>query len=143
MPDLMTPETLTAQGWTRLDIDGFSRVSGGLWTRGRLPELELGFLSGPQHVNGHMSTVHGGMLLTLADVSLGYAVIQQLGAMNCVTAQLQTQFISAAKVGEFIVCRPQVLRQSSDLVFLRGLIAVGERTVASVDGIWKILKPRG
>jgi acyl-coenzyme A thioesterase PaaI-like protein len=143
MPEPMTPEALTAEGWTRLELDGFSRVAGGLWTRGRLPDLEIGFLSGPQHVNGHMRNVHGGMLLTLADVSLGYAVIQQLGAMNCVTAQLQTQFISAARVGEFIVCRPQVLRQSSDLVFLRGLVNAGERTVASVDGIWKILKPRG
>lgn len=139
----MTPETLTAEGWTRLNIDGFSRVSGGLFTRGKLPDLEVGFISAQQHVNGHMTTVHGGMLLTLADVSLGYAVIQQLGAMNCVTAQLQMQFISAAKVGEFIVCRPQILRQSSDLVFLRGITSVGERTVASVDGIWKILKPRG
>lgn len=138
----MTPETLTAEGWTLLNIDGFSRVSGGVWTRGKLPNLEVGFISGQQHVNGHMTTVHGGMLLTLADVSLGYAVIQQLGAMNCVTAQLQMQFISAAKVGELIVCRPQILRQSSDLVFLRGIISVGERTVASADGIWKILKPR-
>ena len=77
----MTPENLAAEGWTRLDIDGFSRVSGGLWTRGKLPELEVGFVSGQPHVNGHMSTVHGGMLLTLADVSLGYAVIQQLAGL--------------------------------------------------------------
>lgn len=138
----MTPEALRADDWTPLGVDGFSRVSGGIWTRGELSELRTGFIAADTHRNGHMGTVHGGMLLTFADVSLGYAVTQLLGGMNCVTAQLQTQFISAAQVGEFVECRPEILRRSAQLVFLRALIVVGERTVASADGIWKILKPK-
>jgi len=138
----MRPEALRAAGWTLLGIDGFSRVSGGLWTRGELPELRIGFIAADPHRNGHMGTVHGGMLLTFADVSLGYAVTRLLGGLNCVTAQLQTQFISAAEVGDFVECRPEVLRRSAQLVFLRALLVVGDRTVASVDGIWKILKPK-
>lgn len=138
----MTPETLRAEGWTLIGIDGFSRVSGGIWTRGELPELRTGFLAEDAHRNGHMGTVHGGMLLTFADVSLGYAVTQLLGGANCVTAQLQTQFISSAQVGEFVECHPEILRRSAQLVFLRALIVADGRTVASADGIWKILKPK-
>jgi acyl-coenzyme A thioesterase PaaI-like protein len=138
----VTPESLRAEGWIVLKADGFSGLAGTFWTRGSGAELGLGFLAEPQHRNGHMDSVHGGMLLTFADICLGYAVTQVLGGTHCVTAQLQMHFVSAARVGDFVSCRPEVVRHSAQLVFMRGLIRAGERTVASVDGIWKILEPR-
>jgi len=50
--------------------------------------------------------------------------------------------VSGAKVGEFIMCRPEVVRRSAQLVFMRGLIATADRTIASIEGIWKEFQPR-
>ena len=58
-----------------------------------------------------------------------------------VTAQMQVQFVAAAKVGELITCQPEVVRKTSSLVFVRGLIEAGGRTVASADGMFKLLDP--
>jgi len=138
----VTYDFLRAEGWVPLKADGFSGLVGSFWTRDKGADRSLGLIAGPQHCNGHMGTVHGGMLLTFADVCLGYAVAQVLGGAHCVTAQLQMHFVSAARAGDFISCRPEVIRHSAQLVFMRGLIMSGERTVASADGIWKVLESR-
>ncbi|MND00386.1 hypothetical protein D3C83_189790 [compost metagenome] len=59
-----------------------------------------------------------------------------------VTAQLQAQFVSSAQAGDFIVGRPEIVRCTRQLVFVRGLITVGEKTIASAEGIWKLLEPK-
>jgi acyl-coenzyme A thioesterase PaaI-like protein len=42
-------------------------------------------------------------------------------------------------MGGFLTCRPELIRRTSQIVFMRGLIKAGERTVASADGLWKLL----
>jgi uncharacterized protein (TIGR00369 family) len=136
----MNIESLTAAGWTKIETGGFTEGMGPFWVRGAGAGCELGLVAEPRHSNNHMGTVHGGALMTLADVALGYAVVGVLGGRHCVTAQLQLQFVSGARIGDFVVCRPELLRQTSQLVFMRGLICVGETVAASADGIWKVLK---
>lgn len=136
----MTPAELQAAGWAAREIEGFTGELGRIWTRGAGPDREVGFFVEEAHTNNHLRTCHGGALMTFADVALGFGVVDALGAVNCATAQLQTYFVSAAKVGEFVTCRPELVRRTAQLIFIRGLICVGERTVASADGIWKVLE---
>jgi uncharacterized protein (TIGR00369 family) len=138
----MDPVQLKSAGWTTIEVGGFSGQVGLLWVHGTGADSKVGFFAEARHTNNHIGTVHGGALMTFADIALGYAVVQALGASNCATAQLQTHFVAAAKSGDFISCKPEVIRRSSQLVFMRGLIAVGEKTIASVDGIWKVLEAR-
>ncbi len=138
----MDPAHLKSAGWTTIEVGGFSGQIGLLWVHGTVADTTVGFFAEVRHTNNHIGTVHGGALMTFADIALGYAVVQTLGASNCATAQLQTHFVAAANPGDFITCRPEVVRRSSQLVFMRGLIAVGEKTIASVDGIWKVLEAR-
>lgn len=138
----MTEDQLRAEGWRPLNRDGFSSLAGPFWIRWTPDDQRIGFTAEPQHVNGHMGTVHGGVIMTFADVSMGCAAVNVLGGANCVTAQIQVQMVAAGKVGDFITCVPEVVRKTSSLIFLRGLITVGERTIASVDGIWKVVEKR-
>jgi acyl-coenzyme A thioesterase PaaI-like protein len=138
----MDPATLQANGWTELNTSGFSEPFGPFWMRGTGEECEIGFTVGSRHTNTHMNTVHGGMLMTFADICLGYRVVLALGGRYCATAQLQLQFVSVAEIGEFVSCRPELIRRSSQLVFMRGLICADEKVVASADGIWKVLKQK-
>jgi len=138
----MTPAELQSAGWTAREFDGFTGLLGALWTRSKGAERVLGFFVEPRHTNTHLGTVHGGALMTFADTALGFGVVDALGAQNCATAQLQMHFVSAAKVGEFVTCRPEVIRRSAQLVFVRGLLSVGDKPVASADGIWKVLEQK-
>lgn len=136
------PDSLQAAGWKPFLADHFSGVVGPLWERPAGDIQELGFIAGPQHANGHMGTVHGGALMTFADVALGYRVVQALGAPTCATVQLQMHFVSAGRVGEFVTCTPEMVKRTSQLIFMRGLITADEKIVASADGVWKVLEPR-
>ncbi len=112
---------------------------GPYWWRGTGSEAAIGFVADERHAN-HIGTVHGGMLMTFADIALGFGVVQALGTPHCATAQLALQFVATAKFGEFVTCRPEVIRRTEQLVFVRGLICVGDKVVASADGIWKVLR---
>lgn len=137
----MDAETLKAEGWATLAAKGFTGTVGPMWTRRANDVREVGITIEARHGN-HIGNAHGGLLMTLADNALGFAVMEAVGPLAMATVQLQIQFITAARPGEFIVCRPEIIRHARTLVFLRGLLSVGARTVASVDGIWKLLEPK-
>lgn len=138
----MTPAALKSAGWTSREFEGFTGQLGALWTRGTGPERVVGFFVDEGHTNNHLGTCHGGTIMTFADVALGFGVADALGHVNCATAQLQTYFVSAARVGEFVTCAPEVVRCTTQMVFIRGLVCVGDKTVASADGIWKAFEPK-
>jgi len=133
---------LQASGWWKLQTESFSGNLGPLWVHDGPPTIRMGFSITSGQANDHVGTVHGAALMTLADTALGYAVTRTLGAPNCVTLQLQLHFISAGHVGEFVFCVPEVMRKTSQVVFMRGTMSIDDRIVATADGIWKVLTPR-
>jgi uncharacterized protein (TIGR00369 family) len=89
----------------------------------------------PRREHSNMrDAVHGGALLGFVDVALfaGARGLGVLGAGGAVTLDLATQFIGAARWGEPIEARVELLRETGRLLFLRGLIVQeGQPTVAS------------
>ena len=133
------PAQLEAEGWACLSGTHFNAAAGPYWVRTDAGVRQVGLLGQAQHGNGHVGTIHGAVLMALADIALGMGVVDTRGTRDCVTLQLQLQFAAAAPIGSFLVCRPELVRSTSQIVFMRGLIRTGERTVASADGIWKLL----
>lgn len=138
----MDQQTLQAAGWRQIKTGAFSGTLGGLWARGEGTEVTAAFVVGTGQANEHMGTVHGGALMTFADCALGLAIVTALGGAHCATTQLQMHFVSTAREGDLVTCRPEVIRRTSQLVFVRGLLVVGEKTIASADGIWKVFEPQ-
>ncbi len=130
-----------AAGWSRRPPVGFSGHTGPLWSRPEGDGMAFGILVGPEHLNGH-GIVHGGLLMTLLDNSMGITAWHATGQRPAVTMQLNTHFLSAAQPGEFLEARGEVVRLAQSVVFLRGTIRAGERQVAAADGIWKVLVGR-
>ena len=58
------------------------------------------------------------------------------------TVQLDVHFIDAVQVGEFVECRAKVVRRTRSLVFMAAELVVGERVVATANGVWKTLGKR-
>lgn len=138
----MDAKTLEQNGWSTVQMGGFTGQVGPFWTRERDGQWEVGLLVEPRHANNHLGTIHGGVVMTFADIALGVAAARALGSSNCVTTQLNTHFVATAKVGDLVTCKPELVRQTPQIYFVRGLIKSGEKTIAACDGIWKVIEPR-
>jgi uncharacterized protein (TIGR00369 family) len=137
----MTEEELLAQGWARLPTVRYTAAIGPTFARRDEGKVRVALLAQEHLGNDNLGIVHGGAIMTFADTALGVGVAHATGGSALfVTAQLSVQFVAAANVGDLITCEPEVVRKTSSMVFMRGLIVVGERSVASCDGIFKLLK---
>lgn len=139
--DFVDAQRLVRDGWTLLSGTHFNETAGPYWMRREGDVRVVGLLGEERHGNGYVGTIHGGVLMTFADLALGMGVVDAAGTRDCVTLQLQMQFTASAPIGSFLTCRPELVRRTSQIVFMRGLIMAGERTVASADGMWKLLDP--
>ena len=136
----MDEATLIAQGWKRLPGVRYTAAVGPTWSAMIDGRLTVG-LQAQEHLgNDNFGIVHGGALMTFADIALGCAVGHVNGHVgNFVTVQMQFHFTAAANVGGFVTCQPEVVRKTSQLVFVRGLFEARGRTIASADGMFKFL----
>ena len=92
----------------------------------------------PRHDHSNMrDNIHGGALLGFMDVALFAAsrAFGVLSASGAVTLDLSAQFIGGATIGEPLEARVELLRETSRMLFLRGLIVQENApTVASFTG---------
>jgi acyl-coenzyme A thioesterase PaaI-like protein len=90
--------------------------------------------------------VHGGVLMAFADHSLSFLAWEAAGRAQCTTIQLNTHFLDAIRLGEFIELHGEITRRTPGLVFVRGVIGARDhnrlREVGAVDGIWRVLRSR-
>lgn len=103
-------------------------------------EPGVGFFSEERHTNiAHF--VHGGMLMTLADMSLWDVARRKTGPFRAVTLTLNADFIAPGPIGAFIEATGEVLRAGKSVVFVRGLITARGVTLLSYSGTLKLLPP--
>lgn len=128
------------EGWRHTPhFDPFEAHIGPFFERFDGGRREMGFYVDERHTNV-AGFAHGGMLMTFADACLGFAIWDQTSQAMCVTVRQQTQFIGPARVGDFVVCRPDVQRLTRELVFVRGDFYAGETLVFSANAVWKMLR---
>ncbi|MDQ8033688.1 phenylacetic acid degradation protein [Bordetella genomosp. 1] len=140
----MTRATITAQalrdaGWTERAGQGFSAHVGPIWTRREDGHWAYGLLTGPQHAN-IAGLVHGGLIATLMDQGLSAIAWEHVSRQPCVTVQLDTQYLTAARPGQFLEARGRVSRATSSLVFVQGEITAGDDTIAAGMAILKRMR---
>lgn len=140
MNDAPAPFDPAAHGWKILDWheEGFPTLVGPFWTKKVGDRWSYGLIAEPRHGNAH-GIVHGGMLVTFLDQILGVTCWTAANKAPVVTIQLNTHFVSGAKAGEFIEASAEAVRATRSVVFVRGQLTVGDRIVATADGVWKRL----
>lgn len=123
--------------WTR----GFGRQIGPLYRRlapdGR---HSMGFWVQEHHTNG-LKNAHGGMLMSFADMAWGNLVSVEKSSF-WVTVRLTCDFLSAARLGEWIEGSGEVLNMDDDIFTVRGRIWSGERVLMTGVGLFKAVAPR-
>lgn len=83
-------------------------------------------------------TVHGGMLMSLADISMSRAARDGTDAQNSSTVSLSCDFVGPGKLGDVIEAHVRVTRRTRTIVFLSADILSGGRTLLVASGVWKI-----
>ncbi|MBM3596549.1 MAG: PaaI family thioesterase, partial [Alphaproteobacteria bacterium] len=125
----LTVEGLRAEGWRELRSSGFTTAIGQVLFRTDRGAMEACFIA-PDSIgndNAGGDVVHGGAMMTFADIVLGFAAAKASGNPCCVTVQMTYQFVGAARFGDFVNCRAEIVRVTNSLVFARGLVRAGDQ----------------
>lgn len=127
--------------------DGFVRVQrrspfldllGPLWIRHDGGQRIYGLRAAPHHANNR-GAVHGGVLMTMADLVLGYTTASATDPpLALTTAGLTVDFLGAATVGDWIEGRADILRSGRSLAFASCLLTVGVRRVVRASATFAV-----
>jgi len=89
-----------------------------------------------KHSNAR-GTAHGGLLLTLADIALGYtAAFSEEPPLSLTTASLSTDFAGQAKIGDWVEAHVDIQKIGSRLVFANAYLVVGAERIARASAVF-------
>jgi len=125
-------------GWQLYDDPALPRVMESHWIRHEEGAVAFGFQTGPGQQNGR-GAVHGGILATYMDHTIGRTARTAADEAPVATIQLDLHYLAPAKPGQFIEARGTVVRRTRSVIFLRGTLIAEGKEVLSASGIWKIL----
>lgn len=132
-PDVESP---VPPGWRKRGLAGFAGLIGPLWVRKEDEGWAYGLLATADHLNP-AGVVHGGLLTALLDHGISAIAWEALGRRACVTVQLDTHFLAAAREGQFLEVRGRVARATSSLVFMQGELSTDGQVVATAVAVLK------
>jgi acyl-coenzyme A thioesterase 13 len=92
-----------------------------------------------KHTNAS-GTIHGGLVATLADVSLGYfTAMSQTPPLRMMTTNLSIDFVGTAKVGEWVESHVSIVKVGNRLAFANALITANEAPIASTTAVFLVI----
>lgn len=89
-----------------------------------------------KHTNAR-GTAHGGLLLTLADVALGYtAAFSADPPLSLTTANISADLAGHARVGDWVEAHVDIQKIGRRLVFANAYLLVGSERVARASAVF-------
>ena len=92
-----------------------------------------------RHMNA-WGNAHGGLLMTFSDAALGMTTWRVTNWQPCVTLDLSLSFLKPGPLGGLLTVKPEVTRQTKQILFLRGDLKVGDDTIATATSVWQVIK---
>ena len=122
-----------------ISAGGFNKYVGPLYrlAGGEDESHRYAFVVTEKHMNA-AGTVHGGMLMAFADVSMSRTTRQVTHAKSCSTVSLTCDFLSPGHFGDRIESHVRVTRSTRTMVFMSAEITAGDRLLMTASGVWKI-----
>ncbi len=125
-------------GAESISTTGFNLYAGPFYRFSVNPDgARYGFITEKKHMNGS-GNVHGGLLMTFADVAMSRTARTVAGVDACNTVSLTADFIGAGKLGDLVEAIVKVTRRTRTLVFQSADIVADDRILMVATGIWKI-----
>ena len=87
-----------------------------------------------KHIN-QVGLVQGGMLCTFTDQLITTSLIR--AGIEAVTVNLNISFMSSVKLGEWVEGLSEITREGGRVVWARGVLTSGDKTVLTAQGLWQ------
>jgi acyl-coenzyme A thioesterase 13 len=111
---------------------------GPFFSRGKGADLTVGLRVLDHHLNAR-GLVHGGVLMTMADIALGYAMATATEPPTAaVTASLTTDFVGSARIGDWIESRVDIQKIGRTLAFANVYLCVGDSRIVRASGVFAV-----
>ena len=124
-------------------LSPFNALVGPLYERRDGDAVAIGLAVEQKHTNSR-GICHGGVLATLADLALGYAMLARSGDKGgFVTAHLAVDYAGAARSGDWIESRVEIQHVGARLAFANCYLVVGERPIVRASAIFARHGKRG
>lgn len=138
-PDLHVSTEGEFAGWRTWSRDNYETHNGPFWHRmeddGR---IRCAFRVQNKHLNG-AGNVHGGCFMAFADYCL-FAIAAPVLHGPGVTVSFACDFLDTAREGDLVEGTGEITRAGGSLIFLRGQLTSGKRTVFTFSGTIKRAK---
>lgn len=131
------PEGYEPLDWTLSPDRGFGGLVGPIYQRAQGAHYARAFRVEPRHANG-VGSCHGGMLMAFADAAFGHAVSVRVPHF-WVTIRLTIDFLSGARVGDWVEGTGTILGEAGDLYTVQGRVWCGARTILTGSGVFKTI----
>jgi len=116
----------------------YVELIGPLYSRGEGVALQIGLRAERKHCNLR-GTVHGGILATLADITLGYSLAFSTEPPTAaVTANLSLDFAGAAKEGDWLEARVDFHKLGARLAFGNCYITVEDNRIVRASAVFLV-----
>lgn len=133
--------------WRRLKGGGFNDHIGPVLLARADPDAWHATLIIDERHRNAGGVCHGGVTMTLADLTMGSATYEAGGSRACATIEMDSHFLAAAKESQRLLAVATQLRMVRDLSFMSCEIwALSDekeaRQILRASGIWKYLASR-
>jgi acyl-coenzyme A thioesterase PaaI-like protein len=140
-PDLHVGTEGEFKGWRTWSRDNFETHNGPFWHRmDDDGQIRCAFRIEKKHLNGSRN-VHGGAFMAFADYCL-FAMAAPVLDGPGVTVSFACEFLDAAREGELIEATGEIMRAGGSMIFMRGLLKSGDRSLFTFSGTIKRVKRR-
>jgi len=125
------------EGWQRIArLSPFNALVGPLYERRDGDAVSIGLAIEAKHTNSR-GVCHGGVLATLADLALGYAMLARSGDKGSfVTAHLAVDYAGAAKLGQWIESKVEIQHVGTRLAFANCYLVAGAKPIVRASAIF-------
>ena len=126
------------QGFAEMTgLSPFNALVGPLYRREDAKGVSIGLRVEEKHTNSR-GICHGGLLATLADLALGYALVGQGDSLSgsFFTVQLSIDYARAARVGDWIESEVEIQQAGARLAFANCYLVAGGRRIARASAIF-------
>jgi uncharacterized protein (TIGR00369 family) len=125
------------EGFRRIErLSPFNALVGPLYERRDGEAVSIGLLIEHKHANSR-GICHGGVLATLADLALGYAMLARSGDPGgFVTAHLAVDYAGAARPGDWVESQAEIQRVGARLAFANCYLLVNGKPIVRASAIF-------
>ncbi len=110
-----------------------------LYSKRTSEAVHIGLRLAPAHTNGR-GFAHGGLIAALADNAMGLSCTQRLSSpAGFVTVGLSVDFVSVARVGQWLEFQPAIVKIGSTLCFAQCLITADGAVCSRANATFSVL----